>query len=149
MEKLKENSENNQNLDETINSENDKEPFIIGRRNPLAVLFETTCYGVVCLAGFNVCISNSSILGCFVFIVFLYFTYATISFEYLKSYSDKIVIKRYFFREIIILRKDIVREIHMSSRFIIGAQYTVLVKRKIGARFFLITCLSDNQNHKI
>ncbi|MDA3054248.1 MULTISPECIES: hypothetical protein [unclassified Campylobacter] len=153
MEKLKENLENNQNLDETINSENNKEPFIISNRNPLYVFIFSLLTGFMTFGTlFPIFLISSITLERFIFlIIFIFSSYAfcsTIFFEYAKSYNDRIVIKKYFFKEFVIYRKDII-DTRVSSNPFVGNIFSMFVKRKIGIRFFAIFCLADNQCYGI
>ncbi|MDA3044413.1 hypothetical protein OFN68_02250 [Campylobacter sp. JMF_07 ED4] len=153
MEKLKENLENNQNLDETINSENNKEPFIISNRNPLYVFIFSLLTGFMTFGTlFPIFLISSITLERFIFlIIFIFSSYAfcsTIFFKYAKSYKDRIVIKKYFFKELVIYRKDII-DTRVSSNPFVGNIFSMFVKRKIGIRFFAIFCLADNQCYGI
>ena len=154
MEKLKENLENNKNIDENINSTNNEQPyFIINRRNPLYVFVFSLLTGFMTLSTLlPVFLISSIMLERFIFlIIFIFSSYAfcsTIFFEYAKSYNDRIVIKKYFFKEFVIYRKDII-DTRVSSNPFVGNIFSMFVKRKIGIRFFAIFCLADNQCYGI
>ncbi|MDA3079646.1 MULTISPECIES: hypothetical protein [unclassified Campylobacter] len=154
--------ENNQNLDENVNSTSNEQPYaVIDKRNPFMVLFFSVVTGFISFSGFMILISiffgiaqivSMSWFVLFILIVIFIFSlygfFATILFQYVKSYKDRIIIKKYFFDEIVIYRKDIIWT-QVSGTPFNGDTFNMLVKRKIGVRFFSIFCLSGNQCYGI
>lgn len=140
------------------NNENlENEPKLLYRldmRNPLSVFFFIVIFAVLCLWGFLLMIYEASyiakIIGFFLFSFYLWLEYSAIFFEYIKSYNDRIIIKRYFSKEIIIYRKDIITTYSRSSvSEIFGEWYSVVVKGKIGIKIYNVPCLKYDECWKI
>ena len=123
MEKLKENSENNQNLDKNTNLENQNEPKLLYRldkRNPFYMVFDLIVYLLIAWIPIIFAIPNfvfdigifSLILNTFcVYISFivLQILYSIIFFDYFEIYEDKMVYKDIFGFKIILHAKQIDR----------------------------------------
>ena len=131
-----------------------EQPYIVNKRNLLSVFFFIVIFAILCLWGFLLMIYEASyiakIIGFFLFGFCLWLEYSAIFFEYIESYSDRIIIKRYFSKEIVIYRKDIITAYSRSSVLeIFGEWYSVVVKGKIGIKIYNAPCLKYAECWKI
>ena len=163
MEKLKENSENNQNLDKNTNLENQNEPKLLYRldkRNPFYMVFDLIVYLLIAWIPIIFAIPNfvfdigifSLILNMFcayISFIVLQILYSIIFFDYFEIYEDKMVYKDIFGFKIILHAKQI-------DRFFLygycGVTELMAIFRKRRFKIFptiLILSLTSEQENEI